>query len=336
MLCKSLVKDSQMIDAHYNRWVNFCYREVARKFIIPRLNNGNQVALTLVTDTAIASSTQTNAYFLPYDFSKTIAFFDSTGRSLDPIKSSDVRAFGEFNTFGGFAQFFEQNLASFNALVDPGSATTISISNRGTTVTASGAIFTSAHVGQWLLPLARNTSASAGNPENYSYLIASTAGTVLSPSTACVLTRPFRGVTSDSGSTGDLTTGYFQIRPVNTPIIRIWGDPGATGYTPYIEYQRTPSKLANPEDVPEDPRVAEALVHMVIAKAGFAYRDSFMSQNAAHLIADSLSDFKTVKDWDKELIHNFLTANPQCRSYSQTAGRHMGQSGGISYRGIRY
>jgi hypothetical protein len=319
LFAKSQVGDQQLIDAHFVRWINLAYREIARQVIIPRLNNGNQVTLVVVPGS-------TQRFFLPYDFSKVISFQDQNFRSLDPILSEDVRQFGEYNSFGTFAQFFEHNGVNQTPLLDSGSTPdTIGIPNRSTTVTASSAIFTDAHVGEWLLPTARNTTTGAGNPEDYAYQILSTSGTVAVPALTCTISVPFRGVLSDGGSSGDLTTSYFEIRPRNTPIIRIWGDPGSTtGVAIKVEYQRVPLKLANDEDIPEEPRLAEAIVHKAMQMAGIAYRQGFMVQAAKDMVMNSLSSFQTVKDFDKQLIHNFLTANPNSRGYSQISGRHLG------------
>lgn len=313
----SLVRDQQMIDAHFVRWINFAYREFARQLIVPRLNSGDQIDLTIVPGS-------TNKYFLPYDYSKTIAFCDGTGRSLDPIKSEDVRQFGEYNTFGAFVQFFEQSQANFTPLADSGvTPITIGIPNRSRTVTASASIFTVDMIGEWLLPTARNTAAAASNPEDYAYLISG-----FTSDTIVTIQRPFRGVLSDAGNTGDLTTGYFEVRPNNTPIIRIWGAPSsdAPATVIKIEYQRVPSKLANDEDIPEEPRLSEAIVHKAIEKAGLAYRQGFVVQTGMKIVQESVAAFQTVEQFDKLLIHNFLTSNPMVRGYSQIGGRHISSS----------
>jgi hypothetical protein len=105
--------------------------------------------------------------------------------------------------------------------------------------------------------------------------------------------------------------------------VRIWGDPGAED-TISLEYQRKPSKLANPEDVPEDERISEALVYMAIDLAGWAYQNGFHAKKAQVAIAQALGQFQSVKDRDRELVRNFFTSNPTNRSYSEIGGIHMG------------
>ncbi len=325
---RSLIRENQVMDAHFLRFLNSAYREISRAYIIPRLHSGS------VTLTVVSGSTQN--FYLPYDHSRVISFYDSNGRSLDVLRSEDVRQFNEYNALGSFVCFYEYSGVNLTPLYDSVAASvTCAIANRGTTVTASSAIFTSAHVGEWLLPLDYNTSSSAGNPEDYAYLISATTGTTAVPVTTCTLTRPFRGVISDAGAVGSMTTAYFQVRPVNTPIIRIWGLAGSAP-TVYCEYQRVPSKLANNEDVPEEPRLCEALVYRAIQLSGWGFRDAFMVKTAQDKINEALGAFQTCKDYDKKQIHNFLTANPQNRTYSQIAGRHVGQGYAYSHGGIRY
>jgi hypothetical protein len=141
---------------------------------------------------------------------------------------------------------------------------------------------------------------------------------------------------SDGGTVGNITTSYFEIRPRNTPIIRIWGDPGSsTTETIKVEYQRKPSKLANDEDIMEEPRLAHAVVFQAIKLAGWAYKQTFSVSTSEKAILEALSSFQASKDFDKQLIHNFLTSNPMNRGYSQISGRHMGRSQ-YSTSGIRY
>lgn len=332
IFARSIVRDSQFLDAHFLRFLNLAYRDVARQYIIPRLNAGDAVTLG-----AVSGSTQ--KYYLPYDFERTIAFFDSNNRSLDVIPSEDVHQWGEYNSFGSFVQFYEFTSVNVSPLVSSGSTpNTISITNRGTTVTCSAAVFTDEHVGEWLLPTGQNSTASSANPEDYGYLISATTGTVAVPVTTCTIARPFRGVIADTGTVGDLTTGYFEILPRNTPIIRIWGTNTNITTAPTIqcEYQRKPSKLANDEDIPEESRLSEALVYMAIKMAGWAYREAFVVKTSDQTIQSALASFQTVKDFDKNLVHNFLVGNPNGRSYSQISGMRMGY--GYAYRGsgIRY
>lgn len=324
LFAKSQIGDQQMWDAHGTRFINMAYREIARQLIIPRLNSGAPVDL-------IPVSGETQQFYLPYDHSKVISFVDQTGRSLDPILSQDVKQFNEYNSLGTFVQFFEHNGVNQSPLAESGATPiTIGIPNRSKTVTASAAVFTAAMEGEWLLPLARNTTAGAGNPEDYGYLI-----DTFNSTTSLTLSLHFRGVLSDGGTTGDLTTSYFEVRPKNTPIVFIWGDPGASS-TISITYQRVPSKLANDEDVPEEPRLAEAIVHKAIEMAGIAYRQGFMVQTAKGRFMEAMAGFQTVKDFDKELIHNFLTANPNARSYSMISGQHLsGSMGGMDFSGGR-
>lgn len=333
IFARSLIRDKALIDAHFIRWVNVAYKTIARSLVIPRLNAGDPVVLV-----AVSGSTQ--KFYLPYDFQKTIAFFDSTGRSLDIMLSEDVRQFGEYNSFGSFVQFYEFTSANITPLYDSiAQGTTLSITNKSTTATASSAIFTSAHVGEWLLPLDVNTTAGASNPEDFGYLIASTTGTVAVPSATCVLARPFRGTLSDGGTVGDLATARFEIRPRNVPICRIWGDPGSSSPSAVIniEYQRNPSKLANDEDTPEEDRLSEAIVYSAINLAGWAYQNAFQVQNAAKAISESTASFVHSKDFDRLLIRNFMTSNPMIRQYSQgVVGRHMGMHDVFSTSSIRY
>lgn len=327
VFARSLVRDNQFLTAHFVRFLNMAYRQVASEYMIPRLYSGDQVVLSAV-------SGSTNQFYLPYDFQRTISFVDPTGRSLDPIKSEDVRQFGEYNTFGSFVQFYECNSVSIDALYDSFTASvTCTIVNGSKTVTASSAVFTSAHPDEWLLPL--NRISGNPNPDDFAYKIASTSGTVAVPVTTCTLERPFKGTLSDAGTVGNFTAGYFQIRPQNTPIIRIWGDPGDDEEIS-IEYQRVPTKLSNEYDAPEDVRLSMVLVYKAIELAGVAYQNGFMVKKSMNDVAQTLSQYQTSKDFDKHLIHNFLTTNPNVRGYSQNVvGRHIGQ-GSYSTNGIRY
>lgn len=332
MFARSIVRDTQFLDAHFIRYLNMAYRDVARQYIIPRLNAGDPVELN-----AVSGSTQ--EYYLPYDFCSTIGFTDSSGRTLDVLPSSDRVQFNEYDALGSFVQFYEFASSNITPLLDSGSTpNTISITNRSTTVTCTASVFTEAHIGQWLLPLARNTTSGAGNPEDYAYLIDDTAGTTALPTATCTLARPFRGVLLDSGSVDNLSTGYFEVLPRNTPIVRIWGNNTQDSTAPTIncEYQRVPSKLANDEDVPEEQRLSEALVYMAIQMAGWAYREAFSVKAANQMISTTLSNFQTAKDFDKNLVRNYIVGNPNGRSYSQIAGMRMGH--GYAFRGnnIRY
>lgn len=321
---RSIVRDQQLLGAHFLRWINLAYREIAREYVIPRLKNGEPVTLV-----AVSGSTQ--QYYLPYDFSRVISFFDSNGRSLDPLRSEDVRQYGEYNTLGTFVAFYEYSGVNQTPLLQSGVApNTISITNRGTTVTASAAVFLDAHVGEWLLPLDRNTAATPSNPEDYAYKIASKTST-----TVVELTLPFRGVLSDAGVVGNLATSYFEVRPRGTPIMKIWGDPGAAA-TVKTEYQRIPSKLANNEDIPEDPRLSEAIVHRAIEMAGWSYKEGYNVKKAQQAVMTSLAAYQTTKDFDKLLIHNFVQSNPNGRSHSMLGGRHMGSWNSFESSGIRY
>ena len=329
ILAKSLVRESVYMDAHFLRFLNAAYREVSRLYVIPRLNNGESIELVEVTGS-------TQEFYLPYDHSRIISFRDSTGRSLDVLPSEDVRQFNEYNALGAFVAFYEYYGVNDTPLYNSASASvTCGIPNRSTTVTASSAIFTDAHVGEWLLPLDRNTSSSSSNPEDYGYLISATSGTTAVPTTTCTISRPFRGVISDAGSVGDMTTAYFEIRPRGCPMVRIWGNASAAP-TIYAEYQRVPSKLANNEDIPEEPRICEALVYKSIQMAGWAFRETYMVKTAQERVLEALAGFQKSKDFDKRLIHNFLTANPQGRSYTQIGGRRMGQGWAYSHGSIRY
>lgn len=329
ILARTLVREHQFIDAHFIRFLNLAYREFARGFIIPRLNAGPAVTLPQI-------SGETQRFMLPYDHSRVISFFDANNRSLDVLPSEDVRQYGEYNSLGSFVQFYEYTFASIAPLYDSAAVTvTLGISNRGVTATASSPIFTSAHVGEWLLPINRNSVAGSSNPEDCAYLISATAGTVAAPSATCTLARPFRGVLSDAGTVSDLTTGYFEIRPRNTPIIRIWGDPGSSNTaTISAEYQRVPSKLANPEDVPEESRLCEAMVFKAIMLAGIVFKEPFLVKTSTEKISESLSVFQTTKDFDKNLIHNFISGNPMSRSHGMLAGRHLG--GDLGRSSMRY
>jgi hypothetical protein len=330
IMAKSLLRDNQMVDAHLLRWINAAYRMFCREYVIPRLNNGDQVELV-----QISGSTQN--FLVPYDFIRPIAFTDSTGRHMDVLPSEDVRQFGEYNTFGSFVQFYEYNAVNLAPLYDSfANSVTLGIPNRSKIATASASIFTDEHVGEWLLPIDRNTQAGVGNPEDYAYRIASTAGTVAVPSATCTLEKAFRGVLTDSGTVTDLTTGYFYIRPPNQPILRIWGDPGAAAITLYAEYQRQPSKLANAEDIPEEPRLGEAIVYQAIDLGGWAYREAFTARKALTAIADALSGYRKSRDFDQKMVHNFLIGNPNARSYAQVAGNRMGGMDRYSATGINY
>lgn len=327
LFAKSLVGDGQMLDAHFVRWTNAAYRIVSRDYVIPKLNAGDSVTLKAVTGS-------TQKYYLPYDFQRVISFFDDNYRSLDVLPSEDVRQYGEYNSLGSFVQFYEYTSTNITPLAESGATPVlIAIPNRSTTVTASGGTpFTSAMAtdGEWILPIDRNTAAGAANPEDYGYKIATFTST-----TVVVLARPFRGTLSDGGSVGSLTTGYFEVRPRNTPIVRIWGDPG-TAVDINLEYQRKPSKLANDEDTPEEDRLSESLTYMAIDMAGWRYREAFMAKRAQNAIAQTLSSFEKSKDYDKRLIHNYITGNPNGRSYSQIAGNRLGSHRQFSHRGIRY
>lgn len=335
ILARSIIRENQIIDSHLIRYLNLAYREISRSIIVNRLNAGEPVELVGVTS-------QTQSFYLPYDFSRVISFFDSNNRSLDILPSEDVRQMNEYNALGTFVQFYEYKSANISPLYDSYAATvTCGISNRGTTVTASSAVFTDAHIGEWLLPIANNSTAGAGNPEDYAYLISDTAGTTAAPSTTCTLARPFRGVISDSGTVSDLTTGYFEIRPRNTPIIKIWGTNSDTAPTIYCEYQRVPSKLANDEDIMEEPRLAEAVVFKAVLMAGWAFREENVFKMADAKIRESTDAFEKSKNFDMKLIHNFIVGNPMARSHGMISGLRVGGGPGgagwaYSHGSIRY
>lgn len=321
----SIINDQQKLDAHFLRWINIAHRQMTRDLLIPSLNCGDPVDLVAVTGS-------TQKYYLPYDFNSIIAVIDENGRSLDPIPSMDVSQFGEYNSFGSFACFYEKSSSNVTPLAESGSTPVlIGIPNRSSTVTATGGTpFTAAMAGEYILPVARNTTAGAGNPEDYAYRIATFTST-----TVVVLERTFRGVLSNAGDVSDLTTGYFEVRPRNTKIITIWGDPGSSAVIS-IKYQRVPSKLANDEDIPEDPTMSEAIVYKAIELAGWSYQNGFHAKKAPIAIAEATSQFKTAKDRDKELQHNFLTSNPNNRSYSQIGGIRLGGQDRLGGHGVRY
>lgn len=328
IFARSLVRDDQLLDAHFLRWLNVAYRELASLIIVPKLNNGDPVELIPVDDS-------TQKFYCPYDYGRTISFTDDNDRSLDILLSEDVRQYGEYNSFGSFVQFYEHCSANITPLYNSVDASvTLAITNRSTTATASSAIFTDEHIGEWLLPIDRNSTAGAANPEDYGYLISNTSGTVAVPTTTCTLERPFRGTLSEAGTVGSLSTSYFEIRPRNTPMIRIWGDPGSAE-TISMEYQRIPTKLANDEDIPEEPRLSHAMVYKAIQLAGWSYKQTFSVKSAENAIATALASFTSSKDFDKQLIRNYLTANPMNRGYSQISGMHMGRSN-FRTSGIRY
>lgn len=322
----SIVRDSNLLDAHFLRWLNMAYRQMSREYIIPALAHGDQLPLVVVTGS-------TQKFYLPYDFSAIISMTDQNERSLDPIPSLDVRQYGEYNSFGSFVAFYEYCSSNVTPLADSGSSPiTISINNRSKTVTASAPVFTTADEmeGEFLLPLNRNSTAGAASTEDYGYRINTFTST-----TVVELERSFRGVISNSGSVGDLTTGYFEVRPKNTKIIRIWGDPAADD-TINLEYQRIPSMLSNDEDIPEEPRLCEAMVYKAIDLAGWAYQNAFHAKKAPAVIQEALSQFRTVAERDRLLIHNFITSNPNNRSYSQIGGIRAGRLDRFSGRGTRY
>lgn len=326
LLARSLVRDNVILDAHFNRWVNTAYRDISRTFIVPRLHSGDGIALEQV-------SGSTDKYYLPYDFERVISFYDSNGRSLDPIPSEDVQQFGEYNSFGSFVQFYEHNSNAGTALYSSvASGTTVSLTVGSTAVSVSAAVLTSAHEDEFLLPLASGTAA-VPNPENYAYKITS----IDSTSTA-TLETPFRGATQDSGANVNITANYFEIRPQNTPILSIKGNPGSsTTYTIYVKYQRKPKKLASDSDIPEDDRLAEAIVHKAISLAGMSYRSDFDVKASNANIAASLAGYQTSKDFDKMLIHNYVQGNPNVRTYGQGLGtRHMGMYSSYSGSSIQY
>lgn len=326
LFARSIIRDAQLLEAFFLRWINIAHRQISREYIIPALNNGDPVALT-----PIAVSNTNQKFYLPYDFSAVISFQDQTSRSLDPILSLDVRQYGEYNSFGTFVAFYEYCSSNITPLADSGNTPiTLAITNRSTTATASAAVFASTHVGEWLLPLERNTVAGLGNPEDYAYLISAFTST-----TVVTLARPFRGVLNDDGSVSNLATSYFEVRPRNTRIVRVWGQPGSTT-TINLEYQRKPSKLANDEDVPEDERLSEAIVLKAIELAGWAYQNAFHAKKSPAELARALAGYVLVSERDKLLIHNFITSNPNNRSYSQLGGGHMGQMDRYDTSGINY
>lgn len=324
-MARSLIRDQQLIDAHFIRWVNAAYRNFARLVIVPKLNSGDPVELIVVDGS-------TQRFYLPYDFVRAISFYDSGGRTLDILPSEDVRQINEYGSLGSFTQFYEHNSANVDPVYNSvDAAVTIEIDNRSTLATTSSAILIDDYIGEWILPINRNTTAGSGNPEDYGYLISD-----VPTSSTLTLARPFRGVISDSGSIGDLSTSYFEIRPRNTPIIRIWGDPG-TEATINCEYQRTPSKIANDEDIPEEPRLSEAIVYEAIKMAGWSYKDSFQVKIGQDAVSSTLSSFQKSKDFDRLLIRNYIVGNPNARTYSQGIGtRHIGMDYDYSPRGIRY
>lgn len=336
IFCRTLVREWSLLDAHMLRFLNAAYREFARTYVIPRLSAGEPVTLNTVSDTIADGSSA--RYILPYDHEKCLAFFDGNGRNLDVLPSTDVRAFDEYGSLGSFVQFYEYQSGVVTPLYDSVSASvTLGIPNRSTTATASSAIFTDEHVGEWLLPIHRNTATAAANPENYAYRIASTSGTVAAPSTTCTLERPFRGVLSDAGAISDLTTGYFEIRPRASPIIRIWGAQTSTDdLTIRAEYQRTPSKLANPEDIPEEPRLAEALCYKTILLSGVAFREAFQVKIAEAKIAEALGGFRSSSEFDRLQIRNFIVGNPNARSYSELGANRLGFGYATTHGGVRY
>lgn len=330
-LARSLVRDDQGLDVNFLRYINLAYREIARQYIIPRLNAGESVALSAI------STTDTQLFYLPYDFCRPLSFTDSNNRSLDVLRSEDARQVGEYNSMGTFVQFYEYRSVSVTPLYDSNAnSVTCGIVNRSTTVTASAAAFdntaAATHTGQWLLPINRNSTTGSSNPEDYAYKISSVTNT-----TTAVLERPFRGVISASGTVGSLTTGYFEIRPRNTPIIRIWGN-ASTQPTIYCEYQRIPSKLANDEDIPEEPRLSETLVHKAVLLSGMALRNAFTVKAIESQIASTLATYQTSSEYDKHMIRNIIIGNPRYRSHSMQAfaGMHIGRTYSYNAGRVRY
>ena len=274
---KTLIKlqlreNTTELDALIELQINMTYRKLARMALWPGLK---------VDDEAFATVTSQRFYALPYPFERILKDslrYDVTSSSpgcIVPIttgtKTQLYRAMGGQNAPASVSVAGSGGAALYNT-------GTVSVANRGTTVTGVGTTFTTAHEGEWIVFL-DDAAGLTGGDYGYEILTRNSA-------TSLTLASAYRGPT--------LTTARYAIRPISgqrlvfdpyflsslpSQDIVVEGSLGIAvegpdgGRNVVYAYQQRPARLYNPEDAMEVDILGDAVAWEVIANLA-AYHNS--------------------------------------------------------------
>lgn len=246
---RQIVKDEGRVtttsmDALIDRQVMVKYRMLGRRNLWPQLR---------VDNAEMTADTASQFYFLPYVFDR---LYDESLRYDVTASQGGVIVNQGIGTQLARYRSFAPTTIPANVAIAAGtgaalySTGTATVGNRGTAVTGTGTVWTTAlHVGQYVVFHIDSMGANGGD---FGYQIASRSG-----DTSITLATPYRGPS--------LADASYEIRPANNP--RLTFDPAFTedGKVIACTYQRKPARLYNDEDSPEVDALSEAVAYEVLA-----------------------------------------------------------------------
>jgi hypothetical protein len=267
-----LRENTTELDSLIDLQINMSYRKLARMALWPSLK---------VDDEQFETVTSQRFYPLPYNFERIIKdslrynTTETSSGTLVPISTGNRTQLYRAENPGSDAP----RSASIAAAADTPlyNTGTVSVTNRGTTVTGVGTTFTAAMEGEWIVFLDDSAGLVGGD---YGYEI-----DTFNSTTSLTLVSAYRGPT--------LTTARYQIRPTSGQ--RLVFDPywipslsndvlaeGSLGFGMEgpnggfdctYAYQKRPMRLYNPEDMMEVDVLGDAVAWDVIANMA-VYHDS--------------------------------------------------------------
>lgn len=264
---KSQVRENQTeLDPFIELQINLSYRKYARMALWPQLR---------VDDESITTVASTQTYVAPYPIEQIVpdsVRYDVTSTRagyIIPLTSGTETMLYRGSAASTLAPQ-SVTLGGSDASADYYNTGTVTVANRGTAVTSTGAAFASAMVGKWIVFHMTGTTSNDAVSGDYGYKIAA-----MPTSTTLTLAAPYRGPV--------VTTARYSIEPASAYRIRF--DPLFTEGSKTIKYawQRKPARLFNPEDMPEVDVLSEAIGYDVIAKLLFYHKSLDQAQMAASM-----------------------------------------------------
>ncbi len=266
-IVKSHIRENTTeLDALLDLHINVSLRKFCRMASWPQLR---------IDDESITTTASTQTYVAPYPIERLIN--DSVRYDVTSAQAGYIIPI----TGGNETQLYRASTASTttpqsvtlgrgDALFDVAIGGTVSLSNRGLTVTGVGTGFTSAMVGKWIVFHSVGATSNDAVSGDYGYKI----GTYISGTEIWLSTR-YRGPT--------IAASRYSVEPLNCYHLRF--DPLFTEGGKVIKYswQRKPARLYNEEDMPEVDCLSEAVAWDAASKLLFYHNNMDGAQAAAQM-----------------------------------------------------
>lgn len=267
-------------DKHKNEWINEANAELCQEFEVPSLK---------ITETRNASANSDVQLFpYVYDGSDVSIYYD--GRRLDyqPEEGLDLAYTRRTGNKGRVQRYdWAGIVGSPSTATEPGTPHGVILENRSPIVRAFGAFtFNSSHVNEWVRfdPFTDADSVEQ-NPGEFGYKIQAVGTDAIG--NYARLEEPYRGPSSTAAYPASLS-----IRPKETQIFRVYGNPDNSTDEFTVKCFRRPRRLYNSEDTPEYPRLGLAIANIAVA-IGLRHLQQY--EKAELLRRDGLAMLASVK-----------------------------------------